>query len=141
LRRVLTALADVREHFLSMDLPTAVATRGAASSEGASGHDPLLGGTAHAGDALEIGVVVEHDQPGVLGRGRDDQVGDRDPVLAGPGEFVLEVDGRGHDGGSDGGGVQGAALFEHLLVVAEATGAVENFEVDDGAGGNPSLVY
>jgi hypothetical protein len=58
--------AGVREHFVSMALPPAVTKGGAGSSDGASGHDPLLGGAPHRGDPLEVFVVVEDDQPGVF---------------------------------------------------------------------------
>ena len=46
-------------------------------------------GTARSGDALEVGVVVEHNQPDMLGRGGDHEVRDRGSVLATSGKGVL----------------------------------------------------
>src|SRR5437879_3961554 len=94
-----------------------------------------MGGAAGGGDAFEVGVVVQHDEAGGEGGGGDDEVGDGHAMLTVPGELVLQVDRGGHDLGGDRGGVEAVPLLKDRLVVAEVAAAVEDFEIDDGAGG------
>ena len=79
-------------------------------SDGALGYDPFVGCTAGGGEAREVAVVVQDDQPGLGGGGGDHEVGNRDPVLAPSCEFVLQLDGSFHHGGGDRGCVEAAAL-------------------------------
>src|SRR5947208_12494554 len=46
------------------------------SGDCSSSDDPLHGLTGDLGDEIEVVVVVQHHEPGRLGGGRDQQVGD-----------------------------------------------------------------
>jgi hypothetical protein len=59
------------------------------TSHGALRDYPIVIGTARSSYALEVGVVVEHNQPDVLGRSGDQQIRNRGPVLATSGKGVL----------------------------------------------------
>ena len=63
------------------------------SRDGSGRHDPFDGLAGHACDELEVVVVVEYDQCGCLGGGRDKEVGNLGAtMLAAIGEFILHLD-------------------------------------------------
>ena len=103
------------------------------------GYDPFVECAAGGGEAEEVGVVVQDDQPG-LGGGGNHEVGNRDPVLAPSCEFVLQLDGSFHHRWGDRGCVEAAALVEDLSVVAKVPGAVEDLEINDGACGEHAVL-
>ena len=92
-------------------------------------------------DALVVSVVVKHNEPDVFRSGGDDKVRDRDSVLAAPSESVLKLDGRRHDFGGNRCRIQGAALLQNCLVIDQPTGAIEDFEIHDGTGGDQPIVH
>jgi len=58
-------------------------------SEAASGRDPFLFGAADRPDPFEVGIVVKDNESGRPGGCRDDEIGDGQPVLSPPGQFVV----------------------------------------------------
>ena len=76
------------------------------------------------GDALEVGVVVEHGQARTLGRCRDDQVRYREPVLP-PSKNIMNDTGEasvtiGRTPGS--GGVSGSGVLMSFIFQAVGKG-------------------
>lgn len=87
------------------------------------------------GDVVVIAVVVDQDEPGGLGGGRDDEVGDRHSMVAVAGELALDFDGAAEDQLGDGDRVIGESpAFPDELVIGVVACAVEDFEVDHRAG-------
>ena len=63
------------------------------TGDGSSRHDPFDGLAGHGCDQVEVVVVVEYDQSGCFGCGRNEQVGDLGAtMLAAIGKHVLHLD-------------------------------------------------
>jgi hypothetical protein len=89
------------------------------------------------GDALEVGVVVEDGQAGLLGAGGDEQVWQRNrAVLGALGEHRLNLQRPRNGGVVDRCARQAAQSLDEGTVRGAIASAVEKLQVDDAAGGD-----